>query len=148
MIKINDLEKFKKVAQDLKYFDISGKQCRALPYMKEVTAAQRLTVNRNNNLFVKGLPETMTSKVLDEVFKQALGGDFVVSAKVSINPDYSSRCYGFVCLSSPELAQKALTFEGTLPFEVHPYLPKDRRELRKTFNNIYVKNFPLHWNEQ
>lgn len=28
------------------------------------------------------------------------------------------------------------------------YNPKDRREVRKLFNNIYVKNFPADWNEQ
>jgi RNA recognition motif-containing protein len=27
------------------------------------------------------------------------------------------------------------------------YNPKDRREVRKLFNNIYVKNFPPEWNE-
>lgn len=30
---------------------------------------------------------------------------------------------------------------------VHAYNPKDRREIRKVFNNIYVKNFPLTWDE-
>ena len=27
------------------------------------------------------------------------------------------------------------------------YNPKDRREVRKLFNNIYVKNFPPEWDE-
>jgi len=104
MVRINDSEKFKEVAHAMKYFDINGKPCRALPYMKEVTAAQRGNMNKNNNLFIKGLPKELTSQTLDEKFKEVLGGDFVQSAKVSINPDYSSRGYGFVCLDTPEHA--------------------------------------------
>lgn len=148
MVRINDTEKFKEVVHALKYFEINGKPCRALPYLKEVTAAQRTNVNKANNLFIKGLPKEITSQQLDEKFKQVLGGDVVVSAKVSINPDYSSRGYGFVCLATPELAQQALTKSSEFNFEVHPYQPKDRRELRKTFNNIYIKNFPSNWDEK
>lgn len=32
--------------------------------------------------------------------------------------------------------------------EILPYNPKDRREARKLFNNIYVKNFPESWDEK
>jgi len=32
-------------------------------------------------------------------------------------------------------------------FEVLPYNPKDRREIRKSINNIYVKNYPESWDE-
>jgi hypothetical protein len=34
-----------------------------------------------------------------------------------------------------------------LGFEVDPYNPRDRRDIRKGFNNIYVKNFPESWDE-
>ena len=27
------------------------------------------------------------------------------------------------------------------------FVPKSKAELRKVFNNIYVKNFPAEWNE-
>jgi polyadenylate-binding protein len=150
MVRINEADKFKEVVAAMKYFDMGGKPCRGLPYMKEVTAAQRTTVNKNNNLFIKGLDKGIDSKALDEKFKEILGGDHVVSAKVSINPDYTSRGYGFVCFASPELAQIALTAATTnnLGFEAFPYQPKDRRELRKSFNNVYVKNFPNNWTEE
>lgn len=61
MVRINDNEKFKEVVQAMKYFEINKKPCRALPYMKEVTAAQRGNMNKNNNLFIKGLPKELTS---------------------------------------------------------------------------------------
>jgi len=31
--------------------------------------------------------------------------------------------------------------------EVLRYEPKDRREIRRAFNNIYAKNFPPTWDE-
>jgi len=65
--------------------------------------------------------------------------------KISLNPDYSSRRYGFICFTTPEAAQRALK-EG--PYEVLRYAPKDKREIRKAFNNIYVKNFPVTWTEK
>jgi len=34
-----------------------------------------------------------------------------------------------------------------LGIEALPYNPKDRREIRKAYNNIYVKNFPDNWDE-
>jgi polyadenylate-binding protein len=34
-----------------------------------------------------------------------------------------------------------------LKIEILPYNPRDRREVRKAFNNIYVKNFPETWDE-
>lgn len=33
------------------------------------------------------------------------------------------------------------------PFIAAPYNPKDRREIRKAVNNIYVKNYPENWDE-
>lgn len=31
--------------------------------------------------------------------------------------------------------------------DVLPYNPKDKKDIRKLFNNIYVKNFPASWDE-
>lgn len=93
-VKINEPERFKEIANTLKYFDIDGKPCRALPYSKELTAASRAITNKAN-VFVKGLPKEIDSQKLEQKFKESLG-DVVLTAKVSINEDYSSRGYGFV----------------------------------------------------
>jgi RNA recognition motif-containing protein len=34
---------------------------------------------------------------------------------------------------------------GVKGFKILPYNPKDKRDLRKHVNNIYVKNFPETW---
>lgn len=70
------------------------------------------------------------------------------SAKVSINTDYSTRGYGFVHFANEDLAKQAIQAGEELGLDVVAYAPKDRRELRKLYNNIYVKNFPEHWGEK
>jgi polyadenylate-binding protein len=82
------------------------------------------------------------------LFTNKFGQGVVKSAKVSINPNYSSRGYGFVHFQTVELAQEAVKASKELGIDVFPYAPKDRRDIRKTYNNIYVKNFPEEWNEQ
>jgi len=64
--------------------------------------------------------------------------------KISLNPDHTSRRYGFICFATPESAREALK---SGPYEVVKYAPKDKRDFRKAFNNIYVKNFPFEWTE-
>jgi len=59
----------------------------------------------------------MKAPEMEELFKKY--GD-IKSLKISLNPDYSSRQYGFVCFQSPDGAQKAmdLTKADDLPVEV------------------------------
>jgi len=77
----------------LKYFDLEGRPCRALAFDKDLLGSNRNQTNKNN-IFVKNIEKTIKSADLEEKFKAV--GD-VKSAKVSINGDYSSRGYGFVC---------------------------------------------------
>jgi polyadenylate-binding protein len=143
IVKINDPEKFKKVAEKMKYFDIDGKPCRSLPFDRELLGINRSQIVRNN-VFVKHLDKNINSADLEKRFAEV--GD-VKCAKVSINPDYSSRGYGFVCFANPEKAAEAVNKGKQLNLEVLPYNPRDRREVRKAYNNIYVKNFPDTWTE-
>lgn len=82
----------------MKYFDIEGKPCRALPYDRELLGVNRTQTNKGN-VFIKGLDKSITSADLEHKFKEQ-HGDVVKTAKVSINEDYSSRGYGFVLFQS------------------------------------------------
>lgn len=145
IVKINDQEKFKEVAKAMKYFEIEGKPCRALPYDRDLLGANRQQTAKSN-VFIKNIDKNLKSEDVEKKFTEKLG-DVVKSTKVSINPDYTSRGYGFVLFTSQDEANKALKEGSNLGFEVHPYNPRDRREIRKIFNNIYVKNFPNTWDE-
>jgi RNA recognition motif-containing protein len=56
-------------------------------------------------VFVKKLPSNMTAKELDEYFSQ---WGPIKSAKISIDKDYKSNGYGFVCFERAEDALKAI----------------------------------------
>ena len=65
-------------------------------------------VNRliDHNLFIRKISKQVDSKSLEEEFKKY--GD-IISCKVSINEDHTSRGYGFVCFRDPEAAARALS---------------------------------------
>jgi RNA recognition motif-containing protein len=145
IVKIEEPEKFRKAVDGMKYFEIDGKQCRALPFDKDL-----LGMNKQNlvdhNVFVKKIPKEMTMAQLHEHVSKV--GE-VKSLKISLNEDHSSRTYGFICFQDKESASKAITSGlGTDEIELLKYEPKDRRDNRKAFNNIYCKNFPASWSEE
>jgi polyadenylate-binding protein len=56
-------------------------------------------------VFVKKLPANMTAKELDEYFTK---WGPIKSAKISIDKDYKSNGYGFVCFEKAEDAARAI----------------------------------------
>lgn len=100
-VRIPDTEMFNEIKQKLKYFEFEGFKCRALPCLKEFDGND--SNSKFMNLFVKGLPKDYSAKDLDKAISAALGGDHILSAKISINPDRTSRGYGFICLSKEKV---------------------------------------------
>ena len=64
------------------------------------------------NLLVKGFSKDYSAKDLDKAINVALGGDHILSAKILINPDGTSRRYAFICLSK-EKADELLHLSQT-----------------------------------
>jgi polyadenylate-binding protein len=127
----------------MKYFEIRGKQCRALPFDKQLLGSNKDKLT-NNNIFVK-VPKDMRHEDLHKLFEQS---GKIKSLKISLNADFSSRGYGFICFQEEQSAQGAL--QGQFGDEVLPmkFEPKDRRHFRRLINNIYVKNLPMDKSEQ
>lgn len=73
----------------------------------------------------------------------------IKSAKISINEDHTSAGYGFVCFEEAEPASAALEAYGQKDQECYcqPWKPRDVRDVRKLFNNLYVKNYPSSWRD-
>jgi hypothetical protein len=144
VIKIENPDKFHEVASKLRFFTLEGKPCRALPYNSELLGSN---VNRLNsqNVFIRKIPKNIQSEGLETMFKAH--GD-VISSKVSLNEDHSSRGYGFVCFKDPESASRALSesAKGDSSIGVK-FEPKSKADFRKVFNNIFVKNMPEEWTE-
>lgn len=107
IVNITDNEAFKKACTELKYFKYDDRSlCRALPFDNQLHGSnqQRLV---DHNVFVAKIPkdDEHTSQWLDENFSKF--GD-IKSLKISLNPDRSSRGYGFVCFQEPAGAQACL----------------------------------------
>ena len=58
VIKIENTDKLKEVAQKLRYFKIDGLPCRALPYNPELLGSNRQRLNEQN-LFVRKIPKSV-----------------------------------------------------------------------------------------
>jgi polyadenylate-binding protein len=67
----------------------------------------------------------------------------VKSLKVSLNPDHSSRGYGFIQFEDEDSARTAVhSLQHEKILQAFVFKPRDKRELRRLVNNIYVKNLP------
>lgn len=72
----------------------------------------------------------------------------VKSAKISLNKDHESNKYGFVSFEEIEHTKVAIeATQNSEEIQGQLYVIKDKKELNKIFNNIYVKNFPLEMKE-
>ena len=99
--RFTDILDARKLLDEVKFPELHGKTCRALPYDKDLLRS----VQAEGNIFVKGFGEKWTHKELHEAFK-----DFgeVVSARVSIEEGHKSRGFGFVQYRKPESAVQAV----------------------------------------
>lgn len=145
IITIDDNEKYKKAVEALRYFELDGKPCRGLPYDNELLGSniQKLV---DHNVFVRKIPKDMSHNDF-ETQMEKFGK--VKSLKISRDPDYQSREYGFVCFQDPEAAGKAIESQGeSEALHTVKYQLKDKRDARKAFNNIYCKNLPEEWSDE
>lgn len=147
IVNIPDNDAFKAACQALRYFDYDGKHCRGLPFDNALCGSnqQRLV---DHNVFISKIPkdDIHTSKWLDE-FCSKYGA--VKSLKVSLSSDHSSRGYGFVMFEEPSSAVEFLEkHKDSNQVCAIKYQPRDKREFRRVFNNIYVKNLPDDFSEE
>jgi polyadenylate-binding protein len=140
IVNIKDPIAFNKAIEAMKYFEIEGKQCRALQFDKQLLGSNKEKL-QTHNVFVRSIPKDLKHVDLQKKF-EGLGK--IKSLKVSLNSDHTSRGYGFICFQDEATANKALEFSAKDNETVAvKFQPKDRRSLRKLINNVYVKNIPL-----
>lgn len=84
MLKINDTEKFNKVAEEMRYVEFDGKPCRALKFDKEFLGGNRAKLN-DRNIFVKKIPKDMKPADLHKFFEKY--GE-IKSLKISMNGEH------------------------------------------------------------
>lgn len=123
----------------MRYFEIDGKPCRALPFDRSLLGSNKDKLFEQS-VFVK-LPKYIKHVDLEKIFSEY---GQIKSLKVSLNSDYTSRGYGFICFQDKDSALKALG-SSKAEIQVKPLQPKTTRQMRKLINNVYVKNIPKNW---
>lgn len=103
-VRIDNPEHFEKVKNKMRYFKLEGKDCRALPYDQDFLGVN-LPKLQEQNIFIRKIDKKVTSEDLEKKFLN-FGG--VKSCKVSVDEEYKSRGYGFVCFSDAEYCKAAL----------------------------------------
>ena len=104
IIAIPEEDKFQTACKELRYFELTaGKPSRALPYDNDLLGSNTLKVV-DHNIFVRKIPKDLKPIELEEFF--ARYGE-IKSLKISLNPDHTSRGYGFVCFQDAAAATKA-----------------------------------------
>ena len=140
IVSIKDPIAFNKACETMKYFEIEGKQCRALQFDKQLLGSNKEKL-QSHNVFVRSVPKDLKHTDLQKKF-EGLGK--IKSLKVSLNSDHTSRGYGFICFQDEATATKAVEASKNDPEVVAvKFEPKDRRSFRMLNNNVYVKNIPL-----
>ena len=142
---IPEEDKFQIACKELRYFELCpGKPSRALPYDNDLLGSNPEKIV-DQNVFVRKIPKDMAPKELEEHFSQF--GE-IKSLKLSLNTDHTSRGYGFVCFQDPAAAAQALERDHDAESnQVIKYQPRDKRDFRRVYNNIYAKNFPVGFTE-
>ena len=146
VMQIPEEDKFQIACKEMRYFELApGKPSRALPFDNDLLGSNPQKIV-DHNIFVRRIPKELSPLQLEEHFSRY--GD-IKSLKISLNSDHQSRGYGFVCFQDPSSAAEALNAEGSAnENQVIRYQPRDKRDFRKIYNNIYAKNFPLDYSEQ
>merc|ERR1712032_762115 len=143
---IPEEDKFQIACKELRYFELAdGKPSRALPYDNDLLGSNPQKIV-DHNIFVRKIPKDMSPKALEEHFSKY--GE-IKSLKLSLNSDHTSRGYGFVCFQEPTSALAALEADSEAESnQAIKYQPRDKRDFRRIYNNIYAKNFPPGFTEQ
>ncbi|KAF3938055.1 Nucleolin [Dactylella cylindrospora] len=118
--------------------------------MPSPTASEFSGLSSATNVYIKGLPSTMTDKQLKEMV--APFGDVISSKAIVDRPSGVCKGYGFAKFTNKESAEECIKallekkFEVTVARDSFYSRLKDLADLEST--NLYVSNLPPSWNEE
>lgn len=104
IVNVKDPLQYQIACQKMRYFEVDGKPCRALQFDRNLLGSNKDKLV-TTNIFVRNIPKDMGHQEMEDKFK-----DFgvVKSLKVSLNPDHSSRGYGFIQFQDEDSAKQAV----------------------------------------
>ena len=110
-VRFADILHAEKLIKQIRFPELHGKVCRALPYDKDLLRSH----HSEGNIFVKGFGSHWTHRDLHSHFEKY--GE-IVSCRVSIEESHKSRGFGYVQYRKPENAVHAVQDVSQEPFPI------------------------------
>jgi len=129
----------------MNFTEVKGRPCRIMWSQRDPS----LRKSGVGNVFVKNLAPSVDNKALFDTF--SVFGN-ILSCKVAMDEAGVSKGYGYVHYETAEAAQDAIAkFNGNfiedLEVFVGPFVRRQERAATVNWTNLYVKQFPLSWDE-
>lgn len=144
-VNFHNVQDAERALDTMNFTDIKSKPCRIMWSQRDPS----LRKSGVGNVFVRNLAPSVDNKGLYDTF--SVFGN-ILSCKVATDDQGVSKGYGYVHFETAEAAQDAIQkFNGTLidDVEVHvgSFVKRQDRAGQNDWTNLYVKHFPLTWDE-
>jgi polyadenylate-binding protein len=144
-INFQNVQDAERALDTMNFTEINGKPCRIMWSQRDPS----LRKTGSGNIYVSNLAPSVDNKGLYDTF--SVFGN-ILSCKVVTDEQGVSKGYGYVHFETGEAATDAINkFDGTLidDMEVHVshFLKRGERAVVANWTNIYIKQFPLTWDE-
>lgn len=144
-VNFHNVQDAERALDTMNFTDIKGRPCRIMWSQRDPS----LRKSGVGNIFVKNLAPTVDNKGLFDTF--SVFGN-ILSCKVATDENGISKGYGYVHYETAEAAADSIQkFNGNFIDEyevfVGPFVRRQERSGQTKWTNLYVKQFPLTWDE-
>lgn len=144
-VNFHNVQDAERALDTMNFSEINGKPCRIMWSQRDPS----LRKTGLGNVFVRNLAPSVDNKGLYDTF--SVFGN-ILSCKVATDENGVSKGYGYVHFETGEAAQDAIQkFDGMLieDMEVHVghFVRRQDRAGQVKWTNLYVKQFPLTWDD-
>lgn len=145
-VNFHNVQDAERALDTMNFTDINSKPCRIMWSQRDPS----LRKTGLGNVFVRNLAPTVDNKGLYDTF--SVFGN-ILSCKVATDETGKSKGYGYVHFETAEAAEDAIQkFNGMLIEDVEVsvghFLRRQDRTGQQLWTNLYVKQFPLSWDEE
>lgn len=144
-VNFHNVQDAERALDTMNFTDINNRPCRIMWSQRDPS----LRKTGLGNIFVRNLAPSVDNKGLYDTF--SVFGN-ILSCKVATDEAGKSKGYGYVHFETGEAAQDAIQkFDGMIIDDVEvkviPFVRKQDRTTQNVWTNVYIKQFPLSWDE-
>ena len=102
-IECDTFDEYMSVCEKMRFFEIDGKECRALPFEENIFANDDIKLD--NQTFVRNIPKTMKQAELYDIFTKY---GQIKRCMIILDFNHKSKGYGFIHFKEKEATNKAI----------------------------------------